>query len=70
MDIHSAEEVVSIFEVELQKPRNLSVHEIEERGYGEGVSTEDVKGHCGMMWYVHERWPAIFAVVRVMDFTR
>ena len=46
------------------------MHEIEERGYGEGVSTEDVKGHCGMMWYVHERWPAIFAVVRVMDFTR
>jgi hypothetical protein len=35
--IDSAEEVVSLFEVELQKPRNLSASEREERGHGEGV---------------------------------
>ena len=35
--IDSDEEVVSLFEVELQKPRNLSVHESEECEYGEGV---------------------------------
>jgi len=34
--IDSAEEVVSLFEVELQKPRNLSASESEERGHGEG----------------------------------
>jgi hypothetical protein len=30
--IDSAEEVVSLFAVELQKPRNLSISESEERG--------------------------------------
>ena len=35
--IDSAEEVVSLFEVELQKPRNLSASESEERGHGKGV---------------------------------
>ncbi len=35
--IDSAEEVESLFEVELQKPRNLSAIESEERGHGEGV---------------------------------
>ncbi len=37
--IDSTEEVVSLFEVEFQKPRNLSVHtsESEERAHGEGV---------------------------------
>ena len=35
--IDSAEEVVSLFEVELQKPRNLSAHESEECEHGEGV---------------------------------
>ena len=30
LDIDSTEEVVILFEVELQKPRNLSVHESEE----------------------------------------
>ena len=35
--IDSSEEVVSLFEVEFQKPRNLSVHESEECDHGEGV---------------------------------
>ena len=35
--IDSAEEVVSLFEEELQKPRNLSASESEERGHGKGV---------------------------------
>jgi hypothetical protein len=35
--IDSAEEVESLFEVELQNPRNLSAIESEERGHGEGV---------------------------------
>ena len=30
LDIDSTEEVVSLFEVELQKPRNLSAHECED----------------------------------------
>ena len=34
--IDSTEEVVRLFEVELQKPRNLSTHESEECEYGEG----------------------------------
>ena len=34
--IDSAEEVVSLFEVELQKPRNLSAHEREECEHGKG----------------------------------
>ena len=37
MVIDSAEEVVSLFEVELQKPRNLSAHESGECEHGEGV---------------------------------
>ena len=32
--IDSTEEVVSLFEVEVQKPRNLNGSEGEERGYG------------------------------------
>jgi hypothetical protein len=36
--IDSTEEVVNLFEVKLEKPRNLSVSESEERGPGEGVS--------------------------------
>ena len=39
--IDSTEEVVSLVEVELQKPRNLSVHESEECEHGEGVVTWD-----------------------------
>ena len=35
LDIDSAEEVVSLFEVELQKPRNLSAHESEECEHGQ-----------------------------------
>jgi hypothetical protein len=35
--IDSNEEVVSLFQVEFQKPRNLSVIESEESGYGVGV---------------------------------
>ena len=35
--IDSTEEDVSLFQVELQKPRNLSVSESEECGHGEGV---------------------------------
>ena len=35
--IDSAEEVVSLFEVELQKPRNLSAHESEKCEHGKGV---------------------------------
>ncbi len=34
--IDSSEEVVSLFEVELQKPRNLSASDREEIGNGEG----------------------------------
>jgi hypothetical protein len=45
LNIDSTEEVVRLFEVEIQKPRNLSGSESEERGYGEGV------GVYGMMWY-------------------
>ena len=37
VDIDSTEEVVNLFEVELQKPRNLSAHESEECEHGEGV---------------------------------
>ena len=37
VDIDSTEEVVSLFEVELQKPRNLSASESEECEHGEGV---------------------------------
>jgi hypothetical protein len=36
-DIDSAEEVVSLFEVELYEPRNLSAHESEECDNGKGV---------------------------------
>ena len=35
--IDSTEEVVILFEVELQKPRTLSASESEERRHGEGV---------------------------------
>ena len=35
--IDSTEEVVTLFEVELQKPRNLKTHESEECEYGVGV---------------------------------
>ena len=35
--IDSAEEVVSLFDVELQKPRNLSAHESEKCEHGKGV---------------------------------
>jgi hypothetical protein len=35
--IDSTEEVVSLFEVEIQKPRNHSVYESEECEDGEGV---------------------------------
>ena len=35
--IDSVEEVVSLFEVEMKKPRNLSASESEECGPGEGV---------------------------------
>ena len=35
--IDSTEEVVSLFEVDLQKPRNLRSHESDECEYGEGV---------------------------------
>ena len=35
--IDSPEEVVNLFEVELQKPRNLSAHASEECEHGEGV---------------------------------
>ena len=35
--IDSTEEVVNLFKVELQKPRNLSASESEGRGHGEGV---------------------------------
>ena len=52
--IDCAEEVVSLLEVELQKPRNLSAHESEECEHGEGV------GVYVMMWYVHERSTGIF----------
>ncbi len=36
-NIDSTEEVVVLFDVELQKPRNLSTSESEECGHGEGV---------------------------------
>ena len=39
--IDSTEEVGSLFEVELQKPRNLSTHESEECEHGEGVGVHD-----------------------------
>ncbi len=35
--IDSTEEVVNLYEVEVQKRRNLSVHESEESDHGEGV---------------------------------
>ena len=35
--IDSVEEVVNLFEVELQKPRNLSAHESGQCEHGEGV---------------------------------
>ncbi len=35
--IDSTKEVVRFFDVELEKPRNLSVHESEEYEHGEGV---------------------------------
>ena len=35
--IDSSEEVAILFEVELQKPRNLSSHESEECEHGKGV---------------------------------
>ena len=41
VDVDSVEEVVGLFEVELQKPRNLSVHESEECEYGQGVGVYD-----------------------------
>jgi hypothetical protein len=37
VNVNSTKEVVSLFEVELQKPRNLSAHESEECEHGEGV---------------------------------
>ena len=37
VDIDSTEEVISLFEVELQKPRNLNPSESEECEDGEGV---------------------------------
>ena len=37
VSIYSDEEFVSLFEVEIQKPRNLSVHESGECEDGEGV---------------------------------
>ena len=37
VDIDSTDEVASLFEVDLQKPRNLSAHESEECEHGEGV---------------------------------
>ena len=37
LEIDSHEEVVILFEVELQKPRNLCAHESEECEHGEGV---------------------------------
>ena len=37
VDIDSVKEVVSLFEEELQKPRNLSTHESEECENWEGV---------------------------------
>ena len=37
VDIDSTEEVVIFFEVDLQRPKNLSVYESEECEYGEGV---------------------------------
>ena len=39
--IDSTEEVVSLFGVALQKPRNLSAHESEEYEDGEGVGVYD-----------------------------
>ncbi len=42
VDIDPTEEVVSLFEVELQKPRNLSAHESEECEEGEGVGKHQV----------------------------
>ena len=39
--IDSSEEVVNLFEVELQKPRNLSVHESGECDHGEGMGVYD-----------------------------
>ena len=36
-NIDSTEEVLSLFEVEVQKPIDLSASESEECGYGEGV---------------------------------
>ena len=41
VDIDSVEEVVILFEVEIQKQRNLSVHESEECDHGEGVGVYD-----------------------------
>ena len=35
VDIDSTDEVASLFEVDLQKPRNLSAHESEECEHGE-----------------------------------
>ena len=35
--LDSTEGVVSLFEVEMQKPRNLSVHESDQCEHGEGV---------------------------------
>ena len=49
--IDSTEDVVSLFEVELQKPRNLSAHESEECDHGEGVG---VYTGC-LLWIVKVR---------------
>ena len=43
--IDSTEEVVSFFEVELQKQMNLSTHESEECDHGEGVEYEYASLH-------------------------
>ena len=37
VDIDSDEQVISLFEVDLQKPRNLSVYDSEECEHEEGV---------------------------------
>ena len=40
VDIDSTEEVVSLFEMQLQKTKNLSAHESEECEHGEVVGVE------------------------------
>jgi hypothetical protein len=41
VDVDSSEECISLLEIELQKPRNLSPHESEESEHGEGVGVYD-----------------------------